>query len=156
MVTHGQSRISEYPTAERGNAAFLRYHFRALSHDNVLATKLQEAHRMIDGWQPMSERLVSEKPRIRESSRVLVLNPPKDYERVLQKLPKGAKLLSSATVPVNVLQLFASSQKELQQRLPRLRHLLAPSSILWVTYPKGTSRVTWHWSRSTTSGPLYD
>ncbi len=34
-----------------------------------------------------------------------------------------------------------TSAKELQQRLPKLKSKLQPGGLLWVTYPKGSSKI---------------
>ena len=34
-----------------------------------------------------------------------------------------------------------ASRKDLEEQLPRLKPFLAPKGLLWVTYPKGTSKL---------------
>lgn len=43
---------------------------------------------------------------------------------------------------VDVIQVFVVSKKELEDYLSRLRPLLKPKGLLWVTYPKGTSKIS--------------
>jgi hypothetical protein len=39
------------------------------------------------------------------------------------------------------VQLFVASRKELEAQLGKLKGVLTPKGLLWVTYPKGTSKV---------------
>jgi hypothetical protein len=41
---------------------------------------------------------------------------------------------------VEVIQVFVTNRLELEAQLPRLKKLLAPKGMMWVTYYKGTSK----------------
>ncbi|MDO8578743.1 MAG: hypothetical protein Q7R50_06145 [Dehalococcoidales bacterium] len=69
------------------------------------------------------------------------MNAPKDYKPILGELPSGVALLESSSSPVDLIQVFAVSRKELESHLPKLKKLLRPKVLLWVSYPKGTSKV---------------
>ncbi len=47
----------------------------------------------------------------------------------------------STNEPVNFIQVFVTSREELERQLGKLKSALSPKGLLWVTYPKGTSKV---------------
>lgn len=59
---------------------------------------------------------------------------------MLGALPKNATLLSKPVAPIDAIQVFVTNRKELEVQLPKLKPLLAPTGMLWVTYYKGTSK----------------
>jgi hypothetical protein len=88
----------------------------------------------------MSDKSVAQKLMIKAGQRVSFVNQPKGYNAVLGELPKGVIVVKEASEPVDVLQLFVDSRKELEEQLPRLKTAVAPKGALWVTYHKGTSK----------------
>jgi hypothetical protein len=89
----------------------------------------------------MSEKTIAEKLLIKGDYKVLFINPPEGYISQLGSLAEGVTVLKNPVSPVNLIQLFVTSRKELQAHLPGLKNRLAPGGLLWVTYPKGTSKV---------------
>ncbi|MBI4294643.1 MAG: DUF3052 family protein [Chloroflexi bacterium] len=88
----------------------------------------------------MSDKPVTQKLLIKENCKALIVNEPEDYRSTLGELPQNATLLSMSTEPVDLVQVFVTSSQELEARLPGLKKALKPKGILWVTYPKGTSK----------------
>lgn len=85
---------------------------------------------------------MAQKLQIRDGHRVLIVNPPKGYkESTVRGLSKKIVVLKEARAPVDIIQIFVTSKKELGEQLGRLKPLLDPKGILWVTYPKGTSKI---------------
>ncbi len=97
----------------------------------------------------MSEKPIVERLFIKPGNKVLLINPPEGYQAKLGALPKSATLLSSSDQPVVVIQVFVANRAELEAQLPRLKKLLAPKGMLWVTYYKGTSKVKTDINRDT-------
>ena len=97
----------------------------------------------------MSEKSIVERLFIKPGNQVLLINPSAGYQSKLGALPTGAALLSSSAVPVEVIQLFVANRAELEAQLPRLKKLLAPKGMLWVTYHKGASKVKTDINRDT-------
>ena len=71
----------------------------------------------------------------------MLVNEPKGYRSKLGKLPANVNLLTESTKPVDVVQVFVASKRELESQLSKLKSVLSPRGLLWVTYPKGTSGV---------------
>ena len=97
----------------------------------------------------MSDKPIAQKLLVKPGRQFLLLNPPQGYLAQMGELPAGAILLSDSNSPVEVIQAFIENRLELEAQLPRLKNLLAPKGILWVTYHKGTSRVKTDINRDT-------
>jgi hypothetical protein len=97
----------------------------------------------------MSDKSVAQKLFIKPGKKVLMINPPPGYLAQLGALPGGVVLLSETGSPVDVIQLFVANRVELEAQLPRLKSLLAPKGMIWVTYHKGTSKVKTDINRDT-------
>ncbi len=88
----------------------------------------------------MPDKTIAQKLAIKEGHKVLFVNAPKGYKASLGAMPKKVVILAKPTEPVDVVQVFVASRKELEARLPQLKAVLAPQGTLWVTYLKGTSK----------------
>lgn len=97
----------------------------------------------------MSEKPVIERLYVKPGNKFLLINPPPGYTASLGKLPDGVSALSSTTSPVDVIQWFVTGRKELESRLTEMKKLMAPKTILWVTYTKGTSKIKTDINRDT-------
>lgn len=90
----------------------------------------------------MSEKPIVQKLLIRENYKVLLINEPKGYRSILGKLPASVTVFTDLTTePVDFIQVFVTSRKELERQLGKLRSVLSTEGLLWITYPKGTSKV---------------
>ena len=89
----------------------------------------------------MPEKTVAEKLLIKAGYRVSIVNPPTNYLSTTGKLPGGVTSVSPGEGNVDFIQLFVSSRKELEASLPELKAALKNNGLIWVTYPKGTSKV---------------
>ena len=83
---------------------------------------------------------VAEKLMIKEGQRFLLLNEPSNY-RGVGRLPNRVMVSTEPKGQYDVIQVFVASKNELNQKLPRLKTSLASDGIVWVTYPKGTSKM---------------
>ena len=85
---------------------------------------------------PLTKKLA-----LKPGHRVLLINAPPGYAKSLAPLPEGATLTTSAGGKFDAIQVFASTRKGLRESLPEARASLNPGGMIWVTYPKGTSKV---------------
>jgi hypothetical protein len=79
---------------------------------------------------------------IKEGYKVLLLNAPSDYQARLDKL--SAKVIictDSSGKPFDLIQVFVSTKKQLEEQLPKTKELLREKGLLWVTYQKGKAEV---------------
>ena len=88
----------------------------------------------------MVGKTLAQKLFIKENYKIMLLNHPDGYLTRLGELPQNVSVLSG-TRPADLVQLFVTKRNELEEKLAGLKSLLNPKGLLWVTYPKGTSRV---------------
>jgi hypothetical protein len=87
----------------------------------------------------MPDKSIIQKLQIKVNRTVLFVNAPGDYDTKLGTLPEGVFVMKKAHGPIDLIQVFVNSRRELEEQLPRLKSLLTPGGVLWVTYHKGTS-----------------
>jgi hypothetical protein len=91
---------------------------------------------------PKPAQGLAQKLQIKKGRTVCFVNPPEDYIARLGKLPDGAMIVPELAKPVDIIQVFVANRGDLEKRLPELKPFAAPNGIIWVTYHKGTSKVT--------------
>ena len=99
---------------------------------------------------PMSGKTLVQKMLIKPGQRFLLLNAPPGYQARLSDLPAGVipeTTLSSGQA--DVIQCFITSRKQLEDMLIGLKAALKPGGVLWITYPKVTSRLASDINRDT-------
>ncbi len=89
----------------------------------------------------MPDKTVARKLLIKDKYTVRFINEPPDYRMVLGQLPDTVTILTEPSEPANLIQLFVTSRSELEAQLKDLKPALKPGGLLWVTYPKGTSKI---------------
>jgi hypothetical protein len=97
--------------------------------------RMAEAHKDYSGT-PLPTKLG-----IREGARVFVAGAPEGFEAVLGPLPTGVQRLGRAGTSMNVVLLFATEERPLRARFPRLAAGLEPAGRLWVAWPKKAAKV---------------
>jgi hypothetical protein len=88
----------------------------------------------------MSDKTIAQKLMVKPGQCVVFVNAPQGYPATIDALPAGTTLLLEPPEPADVIQVFVKHRQELEEQLPRLKPLLKPKGILWVTYYKGTSK----------------
>jgi len=89
----------------------------------------------------MSDKSVVQKLFLRENNRFMLLNAPPGYRESLGALPAGVEVTGEISGEADVIQVFATMQEDLQRQIAGLKNALIPKGILWVTYPKGGSKI---------------
>jgi hypothetical protein len=89
----------------------------------------------------MSIKPIPKKLFIRENYTVLLVNAPDGYRDLLTDLPKGVEIVSSSSEPVDFVHLFVRDRAELEAHLESTNSLVKKGGLLWVSYPKGTSKI---------------
>jgi len=88
----------------------------------------------------MSEKSVVQKLLLKPGQKMLLLNAPKGYRGSLAQLPEGARL-EVKLVQADVIQIFVTSMEELKKKLEAVKPILTEKTVLWISYPKGTSKI---------------
>lgn len=88
----------------------------------------------------MSLMAISEKLMIKPGYRVLLIDEPTGYVEVLNP-PEGVEILRGSGKDVDLAQLFVKNMRGIKEKLPQVKKMMKKSGIIWVTYPKGTSKL---------------
>lgn len=95
----------------------------------------------------MAESPLAKKMKLRPGSRALILNAPEGYRRELEPLPPGVELLERRQGKFNWIQLFVRTEAELKDLAPKAMAAMGGESMLWVSFPKGSSKIQTDLSR---------
>jgi hypothetical protein len=70
------------------------------------------------------------------------VNPPTGFQKELGRLPNDVTItVGTLTKPLDLIVLFADSQRSLKADFPRLARKLAKNGTLWIAWPKKASGV---------------
>lgn len=85
---------------------------------------------------------LSKKLGISTGQRVLVVDCPVPYPAIVADLPAEVTLVTRANGTVDLVHLFATERRAVQQHLLALRSTLRPDAVIWVSWPKKASKVS--------------
>ena len=89
----------------------------------------------------MGRTALTQKLRMRQGQRVLVLNPPPGYIEGLAPLPAGMVAEEVPEGKYDFVHLFVKNQAELEKLGPSALESAEYDGILWISYPKKSSKV---------------
>ena len=84
---------------------------------------------------------LAQKLGIKPRQKVVTLNAPANYSKLLAPLPEGVSFVRKANAGAGFVHLFLLNRKALEKELSRLRKLIADTGVLWVSWPKKASGV---------------
>jgi hypothetical protein len=87
----------------------------------------------------MPAKSLSQKMKLNPGAQAAILNAPEGYLKELS--PEGVSIDSALNGQYDWVQLFVKSQAELEAVIPKVKAALKPESLLWVCFPKGTSKI---------------
>jgi hypothetical protein len=90
----------------------------------------------------------SQKLKIKEGTILFTLNAPAELKKQLDGLPPGVKITSSGT-KYDQLHWFVLNKAQLEKEIKKVRALLKEEVILWIYYPKGSSKLQTDLNRDT-------
>ena len=73
--------------------------------------------------------------------RVFLVDPPEGYAELLEPLPAGVAFERAASGATDLVHVFCTRQQELASLLNQFRATLRPDAVLWVSWPKKTSKL---------------
>jgi hypothetical protein len=73
--------------------------------------------------------------------RALIIAPPPGYLKLLAPLPDALTVSSRADGMYPFVQIFAMRLSEIRSIAQRLSKHAAPNALVWISYPKKTSRI---------------
>ena len=86
----------------------------------------------------MPESPLAKKMKLKPDMKAAILNPPDGY---VSQLKHNSEIAQKLTGRFDWIQIFASDKKELNSLAPKAAKALKPDSILWISFPKGTSKI---------------
>ena len=82
----------------------------------------------------------AQKLKIKENFTLLTINAPADFKKNIGELPKGIKI-STDSKNYNQVHWFVMNKAQMDKELTRALKLIKGEVILWIYYPKGTSKL---------------
>jgi hypothetical protein len=89
----------------------------------------------------MTENPLLKKMKLKPGQRAAIISAPDGYVETLRPLPEGVELAQEPAGTFDWVQLFVKTQAELAQVIAQVRAALNPAGTLWITFPKGTSKI---------------
>ncbi|HJS19711.1 MAG TPA: hypothetical protein VJ785_13265 [Anaerolineales bacterium] len=86
----------------------------------------------------MTESPLAKKMKLKPGLKAAVINTPENY---LDDLKHDAEISSSLRGKFDWVQIFVKNTAELDALAPKAAKALKPESILWISFPKGTSKI---------------
>lgn len=99
----------------------------------------------------MSDKTVAQELLRKPGQRLLLVTPRPGYLDGTGAIRRGVSVISQPPSAVSITQTFVTCQDQPEQLVPPLKAKLEPGGILWVTYPKGTSKLASDVNRDTIS-----
>ena len=87
----------------------------------------------------MSINKLAKKLLIKPGKRVLLVNSPEHYIRLLEPLPENVQISYETGSDYDVIQLFVLNNSELIKELKKLQPFFQADTIIWIAYPKKTA-----------------
>ena len=87
---------------------------------------------------------IADKLKIKPGYSLLTLHAPDNFKKGLGALPAGVKISEAAsggTKAYNQVHWFVMNRAQLEKEMSRLMKLVKPEVIVWVYYPKGSSKI---------------
>jgi hypothetical protein len=104
-----------------------------------MGTSSDISHSLSKGQESlMPESSLAKKMKLKPGSRAAVINAPENY---LHELKHDSDVSQKLGGKFDWLQVFAKNKKELASLAPKAAAALKPDSILWLSFPKGSSKI---------------
>lgn len=87
-----------------------------------------------------SGKSLVEKLGMKAGMSVALVNPPDSYFDLLDELPE-VDFVPSLTPSIDFIHFFTTESAEIERQFPLLKHALSLTGQLWISWPKGSSKV---------------
>jgi hypothetical protein len=78
---------------------------------------------------------------IKEGSRIRVVNQPANYFNLFTDMPRNVMLLRDKKSRKDLVHYFTKKSAELNNDIGALRNEIFPNGIIWISWPKKTSKI---------------
>lgn len=92
-------------------------------------------------------KTVARKLGLNPGMRALIIAPPPGYLEALPPLPEGFTVASKNGAPYPFVQVFATRLSDISKFAKKLSKYAAPNALVWVSYPKQSSKLKGELSR---------
>ena len=82
----------------------------------------------------------AQKLKIKEGFTLLTINPPSDFKKKIGELPSGVKISTEGT-NYDQVHWFVINKAQMDKELNKILRLIKNDVVLWIYYPKGTSKM---------------
>jgi hypothetical protein len=89
----------------------------------------------------MPETTLVNKMKLKPGQSAAIINAPDGYLKKLSPLPAGVKVAEKLDGKFDWVQIFVENKVQLDKLAPRAIRALKPESLLWISFPKGTSKI---------------
>jgi hypothetical protein len=83
---------------------------------------------------------IADKLKIKANDTLLTLNEPSEFQKGLKGLPKRVNIVESGK-DYNQVHWFVLNRAQMEKQMSKVMKLVKPGVIVWVYYPKGTSKI---------------
>jgi hypothetical protein len=84
---------------------------------------------------------LAQKMKLKPGQRIALVNAPDGYLDTLGPLPAGIEVADRLRGQFDWIQVFVKTKAEIDKLAPRLIPALKPAGLLWVSFPKGSSKI---------------
>ncbi len=88
-----------------------------------------------------SRKALAEKLGIKPGFVVVVISPPKDYTRLLGRIPERVSIRERLNGPVNLVHAFVRTRADLDGPFARWKDAISRDGSVWVSWPKRGAKV---------------
>jgi hypothetical protein len=88
-----------------------------------------------------SNRSLAQKLGIKAGSVVALVNAPDNYDKLLGVLPEGVTVVGEPKKDVEFIQVFVTRRNGLENQVLKLKDRLKPDGMLWISWPKRSSKL---------------
>jgi hypothetical protein len=78
---------------------------------------------------------------IKQGYRITVVNAPEAFSLPAEELPEGVEVTDQVEGTLDFALLFAHNQEELRRHVPEVLPHLKEDALLWIAYPKKSSKI---------------
>jgi hypothetical protein len=89
----------------------------------------------------MAENALTKKLKLKPGQRAGLIGAPEGYLKTLSPLPEGVEVAVRLSGKFDWLQVFVKTKAEVDKLAPRAAKALKPEGMLWISFPKGSSKI---------------
>jgi len=89
----------------------------------------------------MAESSLAHKLQVKPGMKMLVMNAPDDYLKLLDKLPAGTEVTTKEGSTFDFIQVFVYNKADIDRLAPKAIRAVKPGGMLWFSYPKKTGAI---------------